>query len=170
MSQAQDKTRDTIVSLNPGQWMTRQQLALHLDISTRTVSRRVAAGLVERIEGVAGPLYRHVSHDNRRDTPVWPGLEPGHCETPAGHLRDTARHLRDTAGQDQLALLTQRLAESQRQCELLQARLQHALDTIDQAELAWSTMLHQLELARAEVAVARLHLKLQATTAPDSCP
>lgn len=76
---------DKVVSLNPQGWHSRTDIAAILGVSTRTVERRVKAGLVEKRHGVTGMLYRTMS-------PVGQKATRDVAVSPKRQQSDTERH------------------------------------------------------------------------------
>ena len=159
MSQDKDRTaghlRDITVSLNPGGWMTRQNIAVHLGITVRTVTRRVKAGIIQRTDGANGPLYRLAPI---RDS----GTSAGQANVPQnieGQVRDTAGQVRDIGQHQAIDTLIERLTQSERRRGQLESKLAGAEEALADAELVWRLL--QAELVQARADVARAHLLLR---------
>lgn len=79
-SEGQQKDRTDVLRLESGEWYEREELANRLNVSLRTVSRRLKRGEIVKKDTPNGPVYRP-----KKDT--------------EGQQKDTKGHQRDTKGQ-----------------------------------------------------------------------
>lgn len=156
MTDTSDSDSDKIVRFKPAGWLRRAELALELGVSTRTVERKVKAGLIEKMVGPNALLYRVVQSDRQSDKATVAASQ-GRSGRQAERQGDVAS-LREVL-EAQIEALRAENARAYKALGVAEMEVGLAVGAVEEAHLAVAKMQMELIEARAEVARVRLALK-----------
>lgn len=180
-----------VVYLDGKRWRTRAEMAEYLDVSERTVTRRVNRGEIVRRERPNGNLYRLAEEGDETARDSETGHETGQDRTPRNPSTQadepgTTRHPRDTrrdrTGQhetppaapllerlidrldakgDRLADLTGQLERTRAELEAAQEDRRRLLEYVEAADAEHAELGEQLEALQADVNTHRARVHLE---------
>jgi hypothetical protein len=155
-----------VISLEDREWMAREELAEHLDVSPRTMTAMIQRGDVERRDGPDGPRYRYAVVEApvvRAAAPADPVISPGRLvEGPTELVRIPLREW--TGTKEALAATEVRLQAAQQDVRRAVEYAQVLEEELERAERAHRELTEELHTGRGVLSEmlrqrARFHLE-----------
>jgi transposase len=112
---------DSVVRLDSGDWYGRRELAERLDVSLRTIDRRVKRGEIEKRKTARGKVYRPAPNDTESDKKR---QQSDSDRATTGDSKETSQGVAELVGL--VREQTDRIVELERENERLRAELENA--------------------------------------------
>lgn len=150
---------DNIVRLEDSEWYSAQELADRLDISVRTVYRRLERGQIDKRETPRGTVYRAKDDTSSDSGTVTNNDTPADSQFGEAMLRLLERESQQS---DRVAELTGRVSELEARLEAALEDRERLLRYVHQADARNEELIDELEDVEAQLMEARARVYLEA--------